>query len=272
MLAMVSIGVGLAALTVVGALLLFQDRLIYPAPHYSARELASLPPQLVVLRDPADIGSIVGFYRAAPGASVPKQLWLLFGGNGDSALRWDDLVAPSVTADAAFLMVEYPGYGARAGKPSPESLLTGTEQTLAALARHLGTAPSDLEPRVAVVGFSLGAAVALKYAAKHPVRRIILFAPFTSMLDMARQTVGSPLCHLLRHRYDNVAALEQLKGKGMPPLSILHGERDGFIPHRMGEALAARVPGSHFELVPGAGHGDVVDIAAARLAELLAEP
>jgi|GEM_PF-5970140 len=40
----------------------------------------------------------------------------------------------------------------------------------------------------------------------------------------------------------------------------------------MGQALAAAAPGSHFELVPGADHGDVIDIAAPRLRELLAEP
>jgi hypothetical protein len=40
----------------------------------------------------------------------------------------------------------------------------------------------------------------------------------------------------------------------------------------MGEALARGAPGSHFELVPGADHGDVIDIAAPRLRELLAEP
>jgi pimeloyl-ACP methyl ester carboxylesterase len=263
---------GLAAASSLGALWLFQGRLIYPAPHYSARQLSSLPPELVVLRDPVDNASIVGFYRAAPGASVPKKLWLLFGGNGDSALRWDALIAPSVTADTAFLLVEYPGYGARAGEPSPESLLSGTEQTLAALSRHLGASQSELLPRIALVGYSLGAAAALEFAVKHPVRRIVLFSPFTSMLDMARRSVGSPLCYLLRHRYDNVTALERLKTHGVPPLSILHGERDSFIPHQMGEALAAQVPGGHFELVPGAEHGDVIDIAVARLAELLAEP
>jgi len=268
----IAIGVGLAAVSVLGALWLFQDRLIYPAPHYSARALSGLPPGLVVLRDPADSGSIVGFYRAAAGASLPKKLWLLFGGNGDVALRWYELVGPSVTADTGFLLVEYPGYGARAGKPSPASLLAGTEQTLAALAQHLGTSVAELQPRVALVGYSLGAAAALQYAAEHPVRRIVLFAPFTSMLDMARQSVGSPLCYLLSHRYDNVAALRTIQARGMPPLDILHGDRDGLIPQQMGRALAAQVPTSHFELVPGAGHGDLIDVAAARLQRLLAEP
>lgn len=40
----------------------------------------------------------------------------------------------------------------------------------------------------------------------------------------------------------------------------------------MGEALARAAPGSQFELVPGAEHGDVIDVAAPRLRELLALP
>jgi len=150
-------------------------------------------------------------------------------------------------------------------------LLVGTEATVQALAQRLGLSVAELESRTSVLGYSIGSAAALQYAARHPVQRIILFSPFTSMLDMARQVVGSPLCHLLAHRYDNLASLRAIKAKGQPPLNILHGDRDSFIPHAMGEALAKAAPGSHFELVPGAEHGDVIDLAAPRLHELLAE-
>ena len=268
----IAVGVVLAACGLTGALWLLQDKLIYPAPHYGERGLEGLPAGLTPLHAADNPASIVGFYRANTGATVPAELWLLFGGNGDAALRWDPLVAPSADAETAFLMVEYPGYGARRGKPSPESLLSGTEETLAALAKLLGTSAAELEPRVSVVGFSLGAAAALQYAAKHGARRIILFAPFTSMLDMARRVVGSPLCYLLSHRYDNERSLRALASRGLPPLYILHGDSDSFIPPSMGQALAAQTPGSHFELVPGADHADVVDVAQARLRALLAQP
>lgn len=262
----------LAAFLLVGALWFFQALLIYPAPHYGAAELQGLPTGLIPLTDPTNPDSIIGFYRPPLGGGAPRNLWLAFGGNGDLALRWDPLLAPSVTTDVGFLLVEYPGYGARAGSPSPETLLTGTEATLRALARHLGSSARELEARSSVLGVSIGSAAALQYAGRHPVQRIILFAPFTTMLDMARRVVGSPLCYLLRHRYDNFAALRAIQAHGQPPLSILHGARDSFIPHAMGEALAAAAPGSHFELVPNADHGDVVALAEARLRELLAEP
>jgi uncharacterized protein len=272
LLRVIAVALLLALLGVVLALWFFQKALIYPARPYSADELQPLPPGLLALRDPTNFSSIVGFYRPPSSAAVPHKLWLTFGGNGDQALPWDAVVAPSVTPNMGFLLVEYPGYGARAGTPSPESLLAGTEVAVHALATYLRITPAELEARISVLGFSLGSAVALQYAARHPVQRIILFAPFTSMLDMARRVVGTPLCHLLAHRYDNLAALRIIQARGKPPINILHGAQDSVIPHAMGEALAAAAPGSHFELVPGADHGDVIDLATPRLRELLAEP
>lgn len=252
------------------ALWFLQDRFIYVAPHYTPAELASLPPGLVALRDPKDSQSILGFYRAPRSGAAPRRLWLLFGGNGNTALRWDPLIADAAT-DQGFLLVEYPGYGSRTGRPSPETLRAGTETTLDALARQLKTTRRELAP-LAVVGYSLGAAAALDYASLHPVQRIILFAPFTTMLDMARRMVGSPVCHLLSHRYDNVTTLHTIQAHGCPPLTILHGDEDDFIPPEMGKALAAQAPGCHFELVHGATHGDLIEVAQVRLRELVSEP
>jgi uncharacterized protein len=271
MLLLVIATLGASAVLLAGGLWFFQEKLIYPAPRYFEAELRELRPGIVALRDPKDREAIVGFYRPPLAGGEPQHLWLAFGGNGDLALRWEALLAPAATNGTGFLMVEYPGYGAHPGSPSPDSLLAGSERALRLLAEHLKLQPSELEARASVLGYSIGSAVALEYAAAHPVQRIVLVAPFTSMLEMARRTVGAPLCHLLRHRYDNVQSLERIRRRGMPPLSILHGEADSLIPHQMGRRLADLVPGSHFELVPAAGHGDVVDLGQDRLHALLTQ-
>jgi pimeloyl-ACP methyl ester carboxylesterase len=250
------------------ALWLFQARLIYFARPYEASRLAALPSGLVALRDPADATSVVGFYRPPSSGHAPKTLWLVFGGNGDQALNWDTHFAAS--ADVGFLLVEYPGYGARTGQPSPDSILEGAEVTLQALAKHLGLNEAVLRSRSSVLGYSIGGAAALAYAAKHPVQRIVLLAPFTSMLDMARRVVGTPLCHLLTHRFDNVQSLRVIRAKSSPELHVLHGDRDTLIPAEMGRAVASAMPGGRFELVSNADHVTVVDSSAPRLRELLA--
>jgi hypothetical protein len=144
LLAIICFGLLLSAALLVLALWAFQARLIYPAPHYAVRGLEGLPQGLQALRDPDDAGSVIGFYMPPADGSVPQRLWLVFNGNAETALRFAPVVAPSVTAEQGFLLVEYPGYGARTGTPSPQSLLAGTEQTLRVLATQLGTTQKAL--------------------------------------------------------------------------------------------------------------------------------
>jgi pimeloyl-ACP methyl ester carboxylesterase len=267
-----ALGLATLALLLAGTLWLTQERLIYPAPHYAPRQLAQLPVGLTALRDASNPASVLGFYRGPEDGAALRRLWLVFGGNGELALQWDAVLAGHATHDMGFLMVEYPGYGAHVGVPSPETLLRGTEATLAILSQHLAQPLALLRARVSVLGYSLGSAAALQYAASQPVERIVLLAPFTSMLDMACRSVGAPLCYLLTHRYDNRASLRAVVRRGACPLFILHGERDTLIPPDMGQSLAAGVPGGHFELVAGANHLDLVSRAELRLKELLTQP
>ncbi len=246
----------------------FQERLIYPAPNYEPQELRVLPAGLVKLEDPNQPGSVVGFYRPPLEGGVPHTLWLLFGGNAQPALSWDGVVEPS--AGVGYLMVEYPGYGARAGEPTPEALLHGSQVSVAALAAQLTLPVEQLHTRSSALGYSLGAAAALQYAVAQPVNQLVLVAPFTSMLDVTRGLVGFPLCELLRHRYDNLARLRELRKRKLPPLAVLHGDRDSLIPPSMGAALAREAPGARFELVAGAGHFDIIARATPQLRALLA--
>jgi pimeloyl-ACP methyl ester carboxylesterase len=131
----------------------------------------------------------------------------------------------------------------------------------------LKTTPSDLDPRLNVLGHSIGAAAALQFAAHHPVRRVVLAAPFTSLRDMARRTVGCPLCYLLRHNFDNRARLAELAARPQPPsVVIFHGTDDALIPEQMGRSLAGMFPRIvAFHEVEGADHNSVVFAAETQI-------
>lgn len=237
-------------------LYVMQDGLIYHPRPYVPAMLQTLPSGLVGLRD-VD-GSLVGFYRPPRGGEAPERLWLCFGGNADQALGWDDFAEEHARPGAGFLLLEYPGYGACAGKPSPANILAANERAVALLAAHLGIEVAEVHRRAAGVGHSLGAAALLGYAAKHPLRRLVLISPFTTMRAMARRTVGWPLCELLVHRFDNQARLAEIAAQGLPPTTIVHGDRDELIPLAMGRDLAQAHTGIHLAVIVGAGHNDVL--------------
>jgi uncharacterized protein len=250
-------------------LFLGQERMIYHPRPYAPAVLQELPTGLVGLRN-AD-GSLVGFYRPPREGGIPQRLWFLFGGNADQALGWDSFADEHATAGTGFLMVEYPGFGACAGKASPASMLAANEQAVVLLAAHLGLDVAEVHRRAGAVGHSLGAAAALQYAVKHPLRRLVLISPFTTMKAMARRSVGWPLCELLVHRFDNHARLADLAVTGMPPTTIVHGQADPFIPMAMGQDLAQAHPGIHFSVIVGAAHNDILAIAAREIHAAMGE-
>lgn len=251
---------GAAVLALV--LYLAQDGMIYHPRAYAPAVLQQLPTGLVALREG---GSLVGFYRPPRDGGEPRRLWFCFGGNADVALGWDAFAEEHAQPGTGFLLLEYPGYGACAGKPSPGSLFAANRRAVELLAAHLGIDLAEVHHRAGAVGHSLGAAVALQYAARHPVRRLVLISPFTTMKDMARRSVGWPFCELLVHRYDNRARLAEIAAAGLPPTTIIHGDQDELIPVAMGRSLAAAHPGIHLAVIVGARHNDVLSLGAAEI-------
>ncbi|MFH0794481.1 MAG: hypothetical protein V2A74_10675, partial [bacterium] len=109
----------------------------------------------------------------------------------------------------------------------------------------------------------IGAAAGLNYAVRHPVRRVVLVSPFTSLSDMARRAVGWPLCKLLLEDYNNRARLRQLANRKNPPtVAILHGANDDIIPVGMGRELSETFPEMiAFTEIPHCDHNWILSVA-----------
>jgi uncharacterized protein len=201
------------------------------------------------------------FWRNADSEMAPKSLWLVFGGNGTIALDWMCLIPHFADQQAAFLLIEYPGYGICEGIPSPQSILENSENAFQALLEQEHWNPGA--DAICVLGHSLGGAAALQFAAKHAVRKIVVISTFTTMADMVRATIRISLGRLLRHRFNNVASLRAiLSQRQVPEINIFHGEADRLVPVRMGRALSKLDPSRiKFVAIPGADHNDVLDQA-----------
>ncbi|MEZ5304649.1 MAG: alpha/beta hydrolase [Verrucomicrobiales bacterium] len=199
------------------------------------------------------------FPKQAEGSPPPRRIWFCFGGNAALGMEWLYTLHGSTRwEDTAFVMIDYPGYGDCAGSPSPDSIRQSYRAAAAKVRERFNLEEADLAERSRVLGHSLGAAAALLCANDLGVKHAVLISPFTSMGDMARRAVGSPLCYLLRHRFDNRAALDAFVAAG-GKAEIFHGTRDQVIPASMGDELAKAHPGAAvFHPVEGAGHNDIL--------------
>jgi uncharacterized protein len=178
-------------------------------------------------------GALIGWHRPATGPATERRTVVIFHGNAGQALQRDYFVQgfgalPGGDAWDVFIF-EYPGYGARPGRPSETAIKD-------AAAQALGLLSADEHPRLFLVGESLGSGVACHLAGEQPDRiaGLLLITPFTKLEDLARQHYpGWVVRVLLSESYDNVGALARYRG----PVAVLLAELDEIIPAEIGRRL-----------------------------------
>jgi pimeloyl-ACP methyl ester carboxylesterase len=261
---LLKIAVAVGAIIVL-LLFVFQAKMIYHPQPYRPDYARLIPARGVEVDYRTSAGRQTAFYippRAADDpTTIPKRLWVMFGGNASLALFWADTVRDAPDPDAAFLLVDYPGYGKCEGTPSPRSIQESSEAALTRLASWMKCDRADLERDLNIAGHSLGAAAALQFGVRHPIKRAVLVAPFTSMRDMVREVIGRAFTFILLHDYDNRRRLSELASRADPPqVTILHGDSDTIIPVRMSRELAAAHPNMvRLQVIPHADHVSVLD-------------
>ena len=111
----------------------------------------------------------------ARGAGTPLLLIHGFTGRGTS---WAGHAA-AFARSFRVIVVDLPGHGRTATGDASRMTVERTADDLAAILRRLGAAPAD------VVGYSLGARIALRLAIAHPdvVRRLVLESPSPGIAD-----------------------------------------------------------------------------------------
>ncbi len=265
--------VAILILTPVIFLLGWQSRLIYhPNPYQAEHETLLRNVKGERLRFETAQGRQTAFYipPRTPAPGLPQTLWLCFAGNGSLALDWLEYTG-DWDARFAYLLIDYPSYGECEGTPSPERIRESSKAAVAALAHHLHTSQAELQPRLAVLGHSLGAAAALMAADDLDLRRGVLLSPFTTMTDMGRIVLGWPLCYLNRHRFDNRLSLGHVASRAGARIVIFHGAEDEVIPLRMGQELAAaHLQAVTFHAVPGGHHNDLLRLISPQIGQAMA--
>ena len=228
-------------LSVLALLFLFQSSFIYPAPQTQSELPGGLEEVVIETSDGLALRS---FFKAAD----PGQPTLVyFHGNSGTLTGSSIATQPFAEQGLGLLLVEYRGYAGHAGRPSEEGFYRDGDAAIAWLAsKGIGPAKTILR------GNSIGSGVAVEMALRHRPAALILTAPFTSLPDVAADSLPIfPVRLLMRDRFDNAAKLPQLT----MPILIQHGTADNVVPFEQGLALSQTNPRAEFQRFEGSGHG-----------------
>ena len=242
-------------LLLVLAVWVFQERLIFVAAGWGRGAVVPRVEGIVVdhLPLPAEVndGEPGRFRIAVSRTPDPRGAIVAFCGNGEdlrSGVHW---AAMWREYGYAVVVAEFPGYGDSAGAPNAASLRAAAEAAARFARKEL--APAGTE--VVAAGSSMGSFCAVHLAAEGLVDRVVLRAPPSSILEAGQaQYWFLPVAALLRHPLDNLEPARRAK----VPVLVLHGDRDGVVPQRLGRRLADAWGGpSEFVSCEGYGHNDL---------------
>ena len=183
---------------------------------------------------------------------IARPTVIFFGGN---AMRVEDVVyefkdLPSHGFNV--LLMDYRGYGLSTGKPNTNAFKRDAQKIFDAVASHTAV---DAD-HITVFGMSLGTGIATHVAAVKPAEKVILFAPYTSTADMARESYPFvPVSLFFKHKLENLKLAQYLK----QPALIVHGTSDKQISHGHSEKTASAWSGdAELLLLTERGHNDLI--------------
>lgn len=187
-----------------------------------------------------------GWYWPQPVASAPVLL-ILHGNGGNRAdrLEWLEMLR---SLECGICIIDYRGYGGSGGRPTEKGLYRDAEA-----AYNWITERTDAP--LVYFGESLGTAVAVELARRHPPAALILQSGFSSAVDVGQEAYPLlPVRFFLKDTYNSIGKISQLRA----PLLVIHGTRDRIVPIHFARKLyeVAPQPKQWLE-IPQAGHNDL---------------
>lgn len=188
-------------------------------------------------------GRTIGYSRQV---TSPETVWLMLHGNaGQAADR--SYAIPSFSKKDSVFILEYPGYGAREGKPSKASIDAAASEAYRLLRRGFPNTP------VCVMGESIGTGPACALATQSPPPdKIVLVVPFDKLTRVAADHVPYlPVGLIWGASWDNVRVLSTYKGR----VDIFGALGDEVIPIAHARTLAQGLSSAKLTEFQG-GHND----------------
>ena len=185
-----------------------------------------------------------------------KFVLVWFHGNaGNISDRLSDVYYMHTKVGASIFIFDYRGYGLSQGSPSESGLYLDGRAAVEFLIDRVGDQKDA--PEVVFFGRSLGSAIAAKMASIYDVDGLILEAPFTSTIDLAKihypYVPGFLVNMVIRDRYASDTVFDSVSA----PVIVIHWQNDSIVPIDMGKKIYNMFEDKKsFYAVEGAGHND----------------
>lgn len=227
------------------------ERRAFPGAQVTYTDLPVVPhSELIWLTSRDDHGDwITGMF--VEGSPDRKQCLIHFYSGSENLSQLDYFIDTCRSRGLSVLVFDYRGYGASRGRPREAAFYSDAELIYDWLIeRHP-------EHSVFVSGRALGTAVAVYLAQHRDARGLILFSPFTNMMEIVSDIFPKDeivIEEAMPFVFDNLDRIRKVKC----PMLMVNGADDDVIPRHMAHELEAAVKSSLTRLdVPGAGHQDL---------------
>ena len=204
-----------------------QRQMIYHPPVFSAAMADQMGRKALLERWINAAGANIGWKRLSPVQPAQGRVLILYG-NASFAIGCDRY-ADALQSLGAFdvFILEYPGYGDRAGSPSQSSLFRAADEALPLAAAN---------GPVYLLGESLGTGVAAYLAGTQPgrVAGLMLLSAYNRLADVAQYHLpGFPARWLLVERFPSEDYLKHFHG----PVGVMVDGLDNVVPEKFGLRL-----------------------------------
>ena len=245
--------VGLAYACVVACMSLMQRKMVFVPISLTAAEAMPIAKSSGLEPWVGEDGTLLG-YKFDQALEAKATALILHGHSGFAAQR--GYYVPALRRHGLNIRIlEYPGYGTKAGQPSEAAFVNEAARGLSEILKK------DPHLPIILVGESIGSGVASQLAASHPkdIAGLLLLLPFDSLVSVVSQSYPwLPVKFILLDRFDSATALQSYPG----PVFIVTAEHDLIVPPKFGRALYDGVA-SPKKLLQLAGYNHWVTYVAA---------
>jgi uncharacterized protein len=238
-------------------LLLFADCIVRSALYANpGTEIPSTPPQqMEQIRIKYDKDKyITSWYFIPRDFSDNIPILLYCHGNAENLQTLDNagLYARLKSFEFPFLVIDFPGYGTSDGRSNEENIVKAGISSIKWLRNEYTSNP------IIVIGWSLGAAVAVQIAAKsNECEGLISISCWSSFKDVAYSLYPDFLVAILvKNRFHSLKAASDIS----VPSLFIHGKKDSLIPFEQCVKVSKQVKGeTTFVEVTNGGHNNILN-------------